>query len=55
MAHKAEKGMHLSVGLGQCTFCDCLQIQIAELHTFFGDSEHQVVDLFFEKTTFWWL
>ena len=40
MAHKAEKGF---------------QIQITGLHTFFGDSVCQVVDLFFEKTTLWWL
>ena len=55
MAHKTKKGMHLCVGLGQCTFCDQFQIQIVGLYTFFGDSVHQVVDLFFEKTTIWWL
>ena len=48
MAHKAEKGMDLCVGLGQCTFCNHFQIQIAGLHTFFGDLVCQVVDLFLE-------
>ena len=52
MVHKAEKGMHLHVSLGQCTFQDCFQIQIAGLHPFFGNPMCQVGDLLFEKTTF---
>ena len=52
MAHKAKKGIHLCVGLGQCTFHDRFQIQIAGLHTLFGNLVCKVVDLFFEKITF---
>ena len=55
MAHEAEEGTHLCICLGQCTFCDHLQVRITGSHTFFGYPVWQIVDLLLEKTTFCWL
>ena len=49
VAHKAEKSSKFCVSLGQYTFYDGSQIQIARPHTSLGDSVHQVVDLFLGK------
>ena len=52
VTYQAQKGSDISVGLGQCTSCDHLQVILTWSYTILQDVMTQVVDLTLEELTF---